>query len=167
MTDNRKGLKPKDRKLATTTKKNKLTSNQWQATPQQELFMDYWINPISQSFGNAYESAIRAGYSRHHALKIAAPTTNNKWIAEYKRKLDFGEEHIKQGIQDLAIRSNDSRSPDDTRLKAYETLAKIHGMIDNKNSGINLTVVQPILGGQSVKQQDKVVIDLTPDTPTP
>lgn len=151
-----KGLRPNNRKVATTSK-GKLTANQWQATPQQELFMDYWINPMSESFGNAYDSAIRAKYSDHYARQIAAPTVHNKWITEYKRKIDFGAEHIKQGIQDLAIRAPHSRSPDDTRLKAYETLAKIEGLIDNKHGNTTNVIVTPILGGESTPRPAKVI----------
>lgn len=161
-----KGLKPKDRKLQTTppthTKLKKLTANQWQATPQQHKFMDSWINPKSPTFGNAYESAKQAGYNDRYAAQISSPSINNKWIQEYQKKLNLTEEHIRQGIQQLAIRANDSRSPDDTRLKAYETLARISGMIDSKNS-ITVVNVQPILGGESVtlppKQVDSTIID--------
>lgn len=163
--DARTGLKPKDRKLATTTKKSKLTANQWQGTPQQNKFMDDWINPTSPTFGNAYESAISAGYSPKYANQIAAPAINNKWIQEYKNKIEFGPEHVKQGLQQLAIKANNSRSPDDTRLKSLETLAKIFGMIDSKNQVNVGIVVQPILGGESVvtpvNQPKKVDVDIS------
>lgn len=155
-----KGLKPKQRKMATKKPGKKLTGNQWQNTPQQHKFMDGWINPISKTFGNAYESAIQAGYSPYYANRITAPTMLNKWIEEYRRKLEFTPEHINQGIQQLAIRANDSKSPDDTRLKAYETLAKIHGMIDNKNQQTTVTIVQPILGGASVQKDERLKVDV-------
>ena len=159
--DKRVGLKPKDRKLATTTKKRKLTGNQWQATPQQELFMEGWLTPTSQTFGNAYRSALVANYSPHTARLISSPSLNNKWISEYLKKLDLTSEHIKQLLQSLAIKVDNSRSPDDTRVKALETLAKIHGMIDRGNK-VEITVVQPILGGESVKRVDSQVIDQKP-----
>lgn len=153
------GLRPKDRKLATQTKGKKLTGNQWQNTPQQETFMENWLTPSSATFGNAFQSAMNAGYSRYYAAQLASPAVLNKWITEYKKKIEFGPEHINQGIQQLAIQANDSRSPDDTRLKAYETLAKIHGMIDGKHN-TTVNIVQPILGGASVKEEDKLIIDV-------
>ncbi len=147
--DKRVGLKPKDRKLATQTKGKKLTANQWQATPQQELFMEGWLTPTSPTFGNAYRSALAAGFNNHYAAIIASPNTNNKWISEYLKKQELTPEHIKQLLQSLAIKANNSRSPDDTRVKALEVLSKIHGMIDRGNN-VQVTVVQPILGGESV-----------------
>ena len=158
-----KGLPPKKRTLRTTPNKGKkLTGNQWQNTPIQHAFMDYWINPTSTSFGNAYESAIRAGYSSKYANQLTAPIVNNKWILEYKRKLEFTPEHIIQGIQELALNAENSRSPDDTRLKAYETLGKIHGIVDGKSKTTVINVI-PILGGQSVTDTNApaaTVIDL-------
>lgn len=144
-----KGLKPKDRKLATTTRKTKLTANQWQNTPQQTKFMEHWLDPESETFGNAYKSAMLAGYKPYYANQLASPAVNNKWIQAYTKRLNLTDEHIKQGISKLAMKANDSRSPDDTRLKAYEILAKITGMIDSKGTTVN--IVTPILGGESVK----------------
>lgn len=147
-----KGLKPKNRKLATTTKntkKKKLTANQWQNTPQQTKFMEHWLDPRSETFGNAHKSALLAGYNERYAAQIASPAVNNLWIQAYTKKLNLTEEHIKQGIQNLAVQAENSRSPDDTRLKAYEVLARIQGILDNKNQ-TNVTLVQPILSGQSL-----------------
>ena len=149
---NNTGLKPKDRKLAK-PKNGKLVANQWQGTPQQNEFMAYWLEPDSETFGNAYKSAIKAKYSNHYAMIISSPTVNNKWLSEYIRRLNLTEDHIKAGISQLALKVNDSRSPDDTRLKAYEILAKITGMIDNKSGVTNNILVQPILGGNSVKPE--------------
>lgn len=156
-----KGLKPKDRKLATTTKKNKLTANQWQNTPQQNAFMAYWIEPSSETFGNTYTSGLKAGYSPNYARQLASPSINNKWLTEYVNKLDYSPEHIKQGIQQIATRANNSKSPDDTRLKAYEILAKITGMLTDKNTlNINNVQMTPILGGKaSTTEADNTVID--------
>lgn len=138
---NKKGLKPRDRTTG-------LKANQWSDTPKQHLFMEKWTNPESDTFGNAHKSAISAGYSPYYANQLASPAVNNKWLQAYKRRLNLTPEHIKQGISKLALKANDSRSPDDTRLKAYETLAKIEGIIDSK-SGTTVNIVQPILGGNS------------------
>lgn len=160
----KKGLKPKQRALATTapkhTIKRKLTANQWQNSPKHTKFMELWLNPDSQLFGNAHKSALEAGFSTHYANQIASPSVNNKWITEYTKKLTLTDEHIRQGIQTIAIRANNSKSPDDTRLKAYETLARIGGMLDTNRGNVTVNVVQPILGGQSVKPSERTVIDV-------
>lgn len=143
---NKKGLKPIDRKLGK-------GANQWSDTPKQHLFMEKWTNPNSPTFGNAHKSALEAGYSPYYANQLASPAVNNKWMQAYKRRLNLTEEHIRAGISQLALKAEDSRSPDDTRLKAYETLAKISGMIDSK-SGTTVNIVQPILGGNSISAQE-------------
>ncbi len=156
----KKGLKPKQRKLATTVrtqaKRGKLTANQWQNTPQQNKFMECWLTPSSPTFSNAYRSAIEAGYSPHYAAQIISTKSTQKWITDYMRNNIMNEEHVRQGIQELALKANDSRSPDDTRLKAYELLGKATGLLNDKQQ-INVINVQPILGGSSVQATPKQV----------
>lgn|SRR3990167_3216182 len=164
----RKGLTPKNRKI-TEVERN---ANQWLSTPKQNKFMELWLDPASATFGNAYKSAILAGYGRGYAVQIASPAVNNKWVQEYKKRLNLTEEHIKQGISKLAIRANNSRSPDDTKLKAYETLAKIHnlgGYSGGKGSTTNI-LVQPILSGASIRKPLKIdseVVNTDHDIDTP
>ena len=122
---------------------------QWRGNKKQRLAMELWTDPASKTFGNAYQSFLKAGFSPSYAKNVMNITP--KWLSEYIDRLDFQPEHIKQGIQSLAVKSNNSRSPDDTRLKAYEILAKISGMIDNKGTTVN--IVQPILNGESVKRK--------------
>jgi hypothetical protein len=153
MTKRGKGLKPADRKLATQTKGKKLTANQWQNSPQQDKFMELYMNPKSELFGNAYHSALAAGYKPSYAHKICAPTTLNEWIGHYRKQIELTPKHITQGLQDMYLNPSsyvDSRSPADSRLKALELMAKVSGMIDNKHQVTNI-VVQPILGGESVR----------------
>lgn len=142
-----KGLKPKNRSVAKGN--GKLFANQWQNTPQQTEFMSYWLDLDSETFGNAYQSALRAGYSNQYANQLASPSINNKWIQEYTNRLNLTDEHIRQGIQQLALKAQDSRSPDDTKLKAYELLAKISGLVDNKQGNTTNVLIQPILAGKS------------------
>lgn len=149
------GLKPKDRKLAVRKPGKKLTANQWQNTPKHTRYMELWLDPRSNLFGNAHASALEAGFSPYYANQIASPSVGNKWITEYTKKLTLTDEHIRQGIQSLAISANNAKSPDDTRLKAYEILSRINGMIDSKNT-TNVVLVQPILNGSSVPK-DRVI----------
>ncbi len=145
------GLRPAERKLATTPKgAGKLTANQWQNTPKQHDFMTRWLSPSSATFGNAFQSALEAGYAPKYANQLASPAVNNKWIQEYTNRLIMSEEHIIAALSDIATGKNiDSRSKSDTQVKALEILGKIRGMIDNKGVTTNI-LVQPILGGTSV-----------------
>lgn len=119
---------------------------------KQRLFLEYWITPESETFANAYRSALKAGFAPKYALNITS--ANPKWLLENIDKMDLHPEHIKQGIQRIATGEINSRSVDDTRLKAYELLGRYAG-IDQKQT--NITVVQPILGGQSLKVDNKVI----------
>lgn len=121
----------------------------WKDNRKHRAFIEYWTNPQSETFGNVYQSGLKAGFSKTYSMNIVhlAP----KWLSKSIERLNLEPEHIKQGIQELATKTTDpldSRSPADTRLKAYEILAKITGMIDNKSNTTNV-IVQPILGGLS------------------
>lgn len=123
---NNKGLAPKDRKRGA-------VANQWTATPKQELFISLYIDPNSPTFGNAYRSAIQAGYNHGYAIKIASPAIANKWLVEYSRKSNITIDHLKESIADIIRGNIDSRSKTDTKLKAIELLAKLDGhMIERK-----------------------------------
>lgn len=154
-----KGVRPSKRKLAVKKASRKLTGNQWQNTPQQNLFMSYYMNPESETFSNAYESALKAKYSIHYATQIASPAVNNKWIQDYKRNVLLTPEHVKRGITHLATKKRlDSRSPDDTRLNAFTQLGKFLGMEQGQATTIN--IVQPILGGASVQKDERIKVDI-------
>lgn len=168
----RTGLKPKDRKLAVKSDKQ-LTANQWQNTPQQNIFMEAWLSADSPTFGNAYKSALKAGYNERYAAQLASPAINNKWIQEYPKlnKLDLN--HIEQKLIKLIngeITRKDSNSPEDTRLKAIEMYGRFTGKLNDKNQ-VNVTIVQPILGGASRRndtlRHDDTVIDTVKHTTPP
>ncbi len=154
----KKGLKPKQRKLATTVrtqaKKGKLTANQWQNTPQQNLFMELWMNPDHKdTFGKAIQAAQKAGYSTSYSLRITAPSNLTKWISEYRKGLELTPKHIENKLQQIVLNeNNNSRSPADTQLKGLELLMKLHN-IGEKTSNLTVNVVQPILASQSVRKQ--------------
>lgn len=135
MTKIQKGLPVKDRKLATTVrpeaKKGKLTANQWQNTPQQNMCMELWLDPTSKTFGNIYQSALKAGYTHHYARHIASNAVGNKWIKEYVRKASLEPIHVIQGIQRLALEGKE-----DIQLRAYEMLGKLQGMFIDKSISV-------------------------------
>lgn len=135
------------------------------------LFMEYWTDPSSETFGNVYKSGQKAGFSKTYSKNLlnVAP----KWLTTFIDRTNLTEEHITQGIQRLAQAAPNSKSPDDTRLKAYELLMKLKGLTDNKNH-TNITLVQPILAGKSmedyqrktVENEQKSTVEDSTDTPT-
>lgn len=122
--------------------------------PKQKLTIKYWTDESMETFGNLYQSAIKAGFRPSYALKLSS--NRPLWLSETVLA-NYEPAQIRQGIQNIARSAPDSRSPDDTRLKAYELLGKITGIIDNKGQVTNVTLVQPILAGESVRQ--RVTVD--------
>lgn len=111
--------------------------NQWTNNPKQIRFLTFWLLPSErETFGNAYLSAIKAGYSEHYARQLTSPAVNNMWLREFQRLSDFTPEHIKQGIQELAIKS----IRDSDKLKAYELLAKLQGMLIDRSASVHFNI---------------------------
>jgi hypothetical protein len=132
----------------------------YRGNKKQKLFMEYWTNPQSKTFANVYQSGLKAGFSPTYSKNIAnvAP----QWLTTFIDKIELTETHIEQGISKIATGDIDSRSIDDTRLKAFELLMKLKGL-DKNTSTTNINIVQPILSGIVEKKQDttpKAVIDL-------
>lgn len=62
-------------------------ANQYQMDPRQKLCWDYYINPKSETFSNATQSAIKAGYEPDYADQI----TTKDWFVGKIRKLNLLE----------------------------------------------------------------------------
>ena len=56
------------------------TGNQYQPDPRQAEFLSHYLNPESDLFSNAYDSAIEAGYSEEYAKNIMS--LYPKWLSE-------------------------------------------------------------------------------------
>ena len=62
-------------------KNNPNKVNQYTAPdPRQSLFLSYYIDPKSETFSNAYQSALRAGYEEEYASTILSQDI--KWLSE-------------------------------------------------------------------------------------
>lgn len=55
-------------------------ANQYSLDPRQELFISYYLNPDSDTWSNAYRSALKAGYAEEYAQSITAQGTS--WFSE-------------------------------------------------------------------------------------
>lgn len=79
-----KNPKQKTKPVRKVTKKKSRTNpnkaNQYKVDPRQTLFLSYYLDPESETFSNALQSALRAGYEKRYAQNIthAMPT----WLAE-------------------------------------------------------------------------------------
>jgi len=72
-------------------------------TPQQELFLASYTNPKIDTFGNAYQSAIKAGFEESYALNIMSllPDWLSESIGDMKR-LRKAEKNLEE-VQNLDI----------------------------------------------------------------
>jgi len=67
-------------------KTNKNNANQYVMDPRQMLCWGFYVDPESQeTFGNAYQSAVKAGYEESYASQI----TTRPWFGEKVRKLNI------------------------------------------------------------------------------
>lgn len=60
-------------------------ANQFNLDPRQKVCWEYYANPKSETFGNAYQSALKAGYEDNYAKTI----TVTEWFLEKVRRLNM------------------------------------------------------------------------------
>lgn len=60
-------------------------ANQYNLDPRQKLCWEFYTNPKSETFGNAYQSAIKAGYAETSCISI----TSENWFQEKTRRLNM------------------------------------------------------------------------------
>lgn len=60
-------------------------ANQFLLDPRQKLCWESYVNPKSATFGNAYQSAISAGYEEAYARTI----TDSEWFREKVRRMNL------------------------------------------------------------------------------
>jgi len=57
-----------------------MAGNQYQPDPRQADFLNHYLNPDSDNFSNAYDSALAAGYTEEYAKNIL--NLYPKWLSE-------------------------------------------------------------------------------------
>lgn len=99
-------------------------ANQYSLDPRQKLCWDLYINPKSKTFGNAYQSAMEAGYEEATASQI---TTIN-WFIEKCRRLNLlnKAERNLDSILDLPLEEKANLVLDASKFVA-KTLGKEEG----------------------------------------
>lgn len=116
-----------------------VVSNQWQSNPKQQSFLEYYFEPKSNTYGNVYKSAIKAGYSDSHARTLTRKKNKNMWLQEYLAKQELSPEHIIAGITSIATNPS---AQDKDKLKGYELLAKLQGMMIDKSITATVNIEQ-------------------------
>ena len=98
-------------------------------TPQQLQFKEFYLNPNSETFGNAKRSAIRAGYDEEYASQITARGT--AWMLEIVR--DYERLQKAEKVLDKTL---EMEADDPAKLRIQTDVAKFvaKGMAKHKYS---------------------------------
>lgn len=109
---------------------------------KQNKFIEAYLNPISKTFGNAYQSAVEAGFSKNYARVITANSRHMPWITELKQLLtQYEPEHIYRAMQHIAITGKSDRD----KLRALELMGKHTGMfIERSINQVNVSFVNNV-----------------------
>lgn len=75
--------------------------NQWQASVKQQSFIVHYLTPKSETFGNAYQSAIKAGYSESYAKNIMNPSMAVEWVRQAQNVIRLNPEHLKTALAEI------------------------------------------------------------------
>lgn len=100
-------------------------------TPQQELFLAEYINPKSDNFGNARQSALKAGYSESYADNITDFMPD--WLLENMgdmKRLRKAEKVLDKTLNLEPV--NEDGKLDNTLLKTQNDTAKFFAERLNK-----------------------------------
>ena len=115
--------------------------------PKHDLFSALYFSPklngkTNPLFGNAYQSAQKAGFTEATARTMVSATENKLWIREaYQRLVSFKPEHTIKQLEDIALNSEYDRD----RLKALEIIGKIQGVfIDRQQTDIQVTFTNSV-----------------------
>ena len=117
-------------------KSNPNKVNQYtQPDPRQSLFLSYYIDPKSETFSNAYQSALKAGYEEEYAQNLTSLMPD--WLSESigdSQLLAKAEKRLNQ-ILDFEPKDEEGRIDNSliaNQMKAVTLVAK--GIGKNKYS---------------------------------
>lgn len=77
--------------------------------PQQILFLASYTNPKSETFGNALQSALKAGYTREYSESLTAQMPD--WLSENlgkTKQLKKAEDNLEE-VQNLNIKDDEGK----------------------------------------------------------
>lgn len=96
---------------------NPYGANQFQLDPRQKLCWELYIKPGTEYFGNAYQSAMKAGYEEGYAAQI----TTVEWFLEKVRRLNMLSKAEKVLDKTLTYEPVNEEGKIDTQLLRVQT----------------------------------------------
>jgi hypothetical protein len=105
-----------------------VVANQWTNSPQQNEFLRYYLDPEqSETWGNAYLAATKAGYSESYSSSIMSIAP--MWIQQANNIVKLQPEHLKQALAAIANSKYEKASD---RIQAIKLLGLDQGMFVQK-----------------------------------
>lgn len=111
-----------------TTQPNQYTER---IDPRHEKFWHFWTSPHSDTFGNAYKSALRAGFKKNYAMNLATPSARPDWLQRkiekhQKPHLRRMREKARQNIEEVLYMDVKEKTAIDKGNNQYEIVEKIN-----------------------------------------
>ncbi len=110
-------------------------ANQHQPDPRQSLFLAYYLNPKSDTFSNAYQSAVKAGYEEEYAKVIVSRDLD--WISESVKDSDLikkAEKALVEALEYIAVNEEGKLDAGAGRLKLDAAKLVLKGLAKEKYS---------------------------------
>lgn len=89
-----------EKKKAKSSPNNPNKANQHKPDPRQKLFLQYYLDPKSETFANALQSGLKAGYELEYSKTILSQDLT--WLSESLRDEDLlkkAEENLKDVLE--------------------------------------------------------------------
>lgn len=133
-------------------------ANQYALDPRQKLCWDFYVNPKSETFGNALQSAIKAGYEESYGRTI----TDTEWFREKVRRLQMLGKAEKVLDETLTTPHMDEEGKVDSSILRVKTdVAKHITSTLGRNEGYSTKVETDITsGGEKIETTNPVIAAL-------
>ena len=138
-----------------------MAGNQYKADPRQADFLKYYLDRDSETFSNAYKSALKAGYEDEYAKVVTSKMPD--WLSEKVK-----DEHLinlaENNLQEFL--GSTSKETDDKKIKADMTKFTLKGLKKDKYSekiekNVEVTLPKPLL--DHVRDNDSNKEDKEPE----
>ena len=129
---NRKGKKFNDREVAPVEDDGTVAqANQWRATEKQLKWLKYYLDPKEkETYGNAYQSGIKAGYSPSYSEVITRPSVGLQWVESARTIMrTLKPDHLRNVLEEIALGEYEKTSD---RIAAIKLLGVEQGMFTEK-----------------------------------
>ena len=115
-------------------KTNPNGANQHIIDPRQNLFLELWLDPKSDTFSNALQSALKAGYSQEYSESLLARMPS--WLSEKVSELNMLSKAERNLNKFLDLDKNPKIQADITKFVAERLGKKKYGKDESTQSNI-------------------------------